>query len=170
MLSRTRFRGWKANPILNFRREARQPRRKVRQLERIEQDVLHTGKEAELVLRCHVNAWVVEAYELDGFARSICAAFGWVKQRLFSPQETLRTFRLCTFALGVMISFVDLLVRLLRVLMCAQSIYVALVGLRFFSTCYRARPRHAVPQDQGDLRKQQIRQEPCDERHLIGCM
>jgi synaptobrevin family protein YKT6 len=89
------FRGRNADPILDFRREARQSCRKVRQLERVEQDVLHTGKEAELVLRCHVNAKAVEAYELDGFARSICAAFGWVEQRLFSPQETLRTFRFC---------------------------------------------------------------------------
>jgi hypothetical protein len=71
MLLHILLRKWNANPILNLRREARQPCRKVRQLERIEQDVLHTGKEAELVLRCHVNAWVVEAYELNGFARSI---------------------------------------------------------------------------------------------------
>jgi hypothetical protein len=84
-----------ANCISNYRRETRQPCRKVRQLERFKQDVLHPSEEAELVLRGHVNYWAAEAYELNGFARSICAASGWVKQRLFSPQETLRTLRLC---------------------------------------------------------------------------
>jgi hypothetical protein len=93
-----------ANCIPNSRRETRQPCRKVRQLERLKQNVLHPSEEAELVLRGHVNYWAAEAYELDGFARSICAASGWVKQRLFSPLETLRTFRLIAFELDVTFS------------------------------------------------------------------
>jgi hypothetical protein len=81
----------------DYRRETRQPRREVGQLERVEQDVLHPGEEAELMLRGHVAFEAAEAYELNGFAWSICAASGWVKWRLFSPQETLRTFDLiCT--------------------------------------------------------------------------
>lgn len=84
----------KANGNINFRREARQPRRKVRQLERIKQDVLYPGEEAELMLRCHVNSWTAEAYELNGFAGSICAASGWVTQRLIATQEILKTSRL----------------------------------------------------------------------------
>jgi hypothetical protein len=83
-----------ANGESYFRRETRQPCRKVRQLERFEQDVLHSSEEAELVLRGHVNYGAAGAYELNGFARSICAASGWVEQRLFSPQETLKTFQL----------------------------------------------------------------------------
>lgn len=83
-------RGRDADGAFNSRREARQPRRKVRQLERVEQDVLYPGEEAELVLRCHVNSWTAEAYELNGFTRSICAASGWVKQRVIATQEVLR--------------------------------------------------------------------------------
>lgn len=67
------------------RREARQPCRKVGQLERVKQDVLHTGEEAELVLRRHVDFGNAVAYELDGFAGSICAASGcWVKAAVYS--------------------------------------------------------------------------------------
>lgn len=84
--------GRKTNGALNPRREARQPRCKVRQPERVEQDVLYPGEEAELVLRCHVNSWTAEAYELNGFARSICAASGWVKQRIIATQEIIESF------------------------------------------------------------------------------
>ena len=81
----------KANHNLTSRREARQPCRKVRQPERVKQDVLYPGEEAELVLRCHVNSWIAEAYELNGSARSICAASGWVKQRLIATQEVIES-------------------------------------------------------------------------------
>lgn len=76
------------------RRETRQPRRKVRQPERVEQDVLHPGKEAELVLRGHVNSWTasegirIERILLGAFARRP----GGLSSGYFHQQETLRTF------------------------------------------------------------------------------
>lgn len=78
------------------RREARQPCRKVGQPERIKQNVLHTGEEAELVLRRHVDYGNAVAYELDGWAGSICAASGcWVTAAVYSHyREIPRSLRL----------------------------------------------------------------------------
>jgi hypothetical protein len=81
-----------ANGESYFRRETRQPCRKVRQLKRFEQDVLHSSEEAELVLRGHVNYGAAGAYELNGFARSICAASGWVEQRVVFTTGNIENF------------------------------------------------------------------------------
>jgi hypothetical protein len=45
-----------ANDTVIYRRETRQSCCKVRQPERFEQDVLHPGEEAELLLYRHVNS------------------------------------------------------------------------------------------------------------------
>ena len=67
-----------ANDTATYRRETRQPCRKVGQLERFEQDVLHPGKEAELVLCCHVDSGTAEASGTNWtvLLGSICAASG----------------------------------------------------------------------------------------------
>lgn len=57
------------------RRETGQPGRKVGQPQRIEQDVLHTGEEAELMLRGNVNSWgesvgAGQAYTRGGITNS----------------------------------------------------------------------------------------------------
>jgi hypothetical protein len=69
--------------VIYNRRETRQPCRKVGQPERFEQDVLHTGEEAELLLHRHVKFMETTERGIDqvrignGFCwGASCAAFG----------------------------------------------------------------------------------------------